>query len=765
MSFDRYFALNDKNTDLNSPTQDDLRYLRNCLCTLASCVPRIANHIHIPAHEPCIVSKDKLHQIFLKYNGRMTRDKYHELQSALASLYHISSEFDADHPDEQWRLIGKLCQCLCYFIAQNDRIRIKNTSQFLRVRSNPRSKYYSVWTASIDLLKADSLELMLDRMQNFEQNEVHRYDPLEQDKYRDLLCNLQSCYEQKLTTGRNRNAKERGRDKRPRKSIQNEVLPCDYDADIDTVRITEILRWQCDSNDESFEGKASDERPIKRAIYVDQTQLSTLEKNSSSLAVKRIKAAWHHANLNELMTDTNLRVLPIEFADKVCNQLLRVFHAGGHHQGAAAWLLLVICTGRLFEELIADLTAHKKTHGLIDRKSPRFNAIVTVSPQDSNALTQKFDMLQNSGNTLSLPLPEAIHQHIISQYKHINKDDMQAQISELIGELKIECDLPIITENRLKNLLNKALINQTAGLLQASVITGRNNKKMASSFYCGLPKQQILDNYLSAIKQISPALHQLLSIQTLDADEMHQSIGSYHVITPQAASKIMQALWENAMQLKQRYDNDHSITNFIAYFNAYTAWLWQLSLLLTSVRPVIGSPGALSQFNFDVGLLRVSDKEQRSLGNARMVPLCPFLITQIKQYIAFLRHVKQSVGLRSSELNDAIEQILTGDQALFNIIDDHLELNKISPSAMQSIGIKDWTMPDNWARHFVRSYLSSQLQVPETLMLAIYGHELDGQELLHPSSSLGLGLMSQAAKAFEAMAKQLQLQGMVAYGN
>ena len=374
-------------------------------------------------------------------------------------------------------------------------------------------------------------------------------------------------------------------------------------------------------------------------------------------------------------------------------------------------------------------------------------------------------MLQNSGNTLSLPLPEDIYQHIIDQYKHINKDDMQAQISELIGVLKAECDLPIITENRLKNLLNKALINQTAGLLQASVITGRNNKKMASSFYCSLPKQQILDNYLSAIKQISPALHQLLSIQTLDADEMHQSIGSYHVITPQAASKIMQALWENAMQLKQRYDNDHSITNFIAYFNAYTAWLWQLSLLLTSVRPVIGSPGALSQFNFDVGLLRVSDKEQRSLGNARMVPLCPFLITQIKQYVAFLRHVKQSVGLRSSKLNDAIEKILTGDKALFNIINARLRLNEISPSAMQSIGIKDWTMPDNWARHFVRSYLSSQLQVSETLMLAIYGHELDGQELLRSSSSLGLGLMSQVAKAFETMAKQLQLQGMVAYGN
>ena len=342
MSFDRYFTFNDKNTDLNSPTQDDLRYLRNCLCTLASCVPCIADHIHIPAHEPCIVSKDKLHQIFHKYKGRMTQDEYHELQSALASLYHISSEFDANHPDEQWQLIGKLCQCLCYFIAQNDRIRIKSTSQFLRVRSNPRSKYYSVWTVSIELLKADSLKLMLDRMQNFEQNEVRRYDPSEQVMYHDLLLILQSCDEQKFTTGRNKNAKERGRDKRPRKSIQNEVLPCDYDADIDTVRITETLRWQRRSNRERFEKVASDERSIDRVIYVNQTQLSTLEKNSSSLAVKRIKAAWHHANLNELMTDTNLRVLPIEFADKVCNQLLRVFQAGGHYKDAAAWLLLVI---------------------------------------------------------------------------------------------------------------------------------------------------------------------------------------------------------------------------------------------------------------------------------------------------------------------------------------------------------------------------------------------------------------------------------------
>lgn len=765
MSFDRYLTLNDKNTDLSSPTQDDLTYLRNCLCTLASCVPHIADHIHIPTHEPCIVSKDKLHQIFRKYKGRMTQDEYHELQSALASLYHVNSEFDANHPDGQWQLIGKLCQCLCYFIAQNDRIRIKSTSQFLRVRSNPRSNHYSVWTASTDLLKADSLKLMLDRMQDFEQNEAHRYDPSEQAMYHDLLLILQSCYEQKLTSGRSKSAKERGKDKNARKAAQFEVIPHDYDADIDAIELSEMLIWQRDSSRESFEKIPLDERQTRTVIGINNKQLSSAEKYDIRLVIKRTQAAHNHANLNEFMSDTSLRTMPIELAYKVCNQLLWFFNAGGRYQDAAAWLLLVICTGRLFEELIADLTSCEKTHRLMDRKSPRFDVIVTISPQASNALTQKFDMLQNGSNTLSLPLPDAIHQHIISQYKHINKTDMQAQIIELIGVLKIECNLPLLTENRLKNLLYKTLISQTADILLASVITGRNNKKMASSFYCSLPKQKILDNYLSAIKQISPALHQLLSVDMLDADEQSQTIGSYHVITPQAVSKIMQALRENAMQLKQRYDNDHSNDSFIAYFNAYTAWLWQLSLLLTSVRPVIGSPGALSQYDLDLGLLRVSDKQQRSHGNARIVPLCPFLITQIKQYVAFLRHVKQSIGFRSSTLATAIDQILSGDRALLNTVDEHLHLSEIRPSAMQNIGIKDWSMPDNWARHFVRSYLAEKLDVSETLMLAIYGHELAGQELLRTTSSLGLGSIKGVADAFEVMAKQLQLRGVIAYGD
>ena len=765
MSFDRYLTLNDKNTDPNSPTQDDLTYLRNCLCTLASCVSRIADHIHIPAHEPCIVSKDKLHQIFRKYKGRMTQDEYHELQSALASLYHIDSKFDVNHPDEQWQLIGKLCQCLCYFIAQNDRIRIKSTSQFLRVRSNPKSNHYSVWTASIDLLKADTLECMLYHMQDFEQNEAHRYDPSEQAMYHDLLLILQSCYEQKLTTGRNKNAKERGKDKNARKAAQFEVIPHDYDADIDAIKLSEMLIWQRDSSRESFEKIPLDERQTRTVIGINNKQLSSAEKYDIRLVIKRTQATHNHANLNEFMSDTSLRTMPIELAYKVCNQLLWFFNAGGRYQDAAAWLLISICTGRLFEELIADLTSCEKTHRLMDRKSPRFDVIVTISPQASNALTQKFDMLQNGSNTLSLPLPDAIHQHIISQYKHINKTDMQAQIIELIGVLKIECNLPLLTENRLKNLLYKTLISQTADILLASVITGRNNKKMASSFYCSLPKQKILDNYLSAIKQISPALHQLLSVDMLDADEQSQTIGSYHVITPQAVSKIMQALRENAMQLKQRYDNDHSNDSFIAYFNAYAAWLWQLSLLLTSVRPVIGSPGALSQYDLDLGLLRVSDKQQRSHGNARIVPLCPFLITQIKQYVAFLRHVKQSIGFRSSTLATAIDQILSGDRALFNTVDEHLHLSEIRPSAMQNIGIKDWSMPDNWARHFVRSYLAEKLDVSETLILAIYGHELAGQELLRTTSSLGLGSIKGVADAFEVMAKQLQLQGVIAYGD
>lgn len=695
MSFDRYFSHCNQDTDPKALTQNDMMVLRNYLCTLASCVPLIADHIHIPVYSQCILSKDKLHLIFHKFKGRSTRDEYHELQSALASLYHVNSEFDINHPDEQWQLIGKLCQCLCYFIKQDDRIRIKSTSQFLRVRSNPRINHYSVWIASVNLLKASTLEHMLSRMKNFEQNEVHRYDPSEQIMYHDLMLILQSCYEQKLTRGRSKSAKERGKDKNPRKVSKIEVIPRDYDADIDKSMLTEMLSWSFDSSRESFEKIPLDERQTNTIIKTDHKKLGNVAKYSTQQRFKSTLAAYHHANLNELMTDTNLRVMPIGLAYKVCNQLLWFFDEGGCYKDAAAWLLLSICTGRLFQELIADLTSRDKTRKLIDHKSPRFDAIVTISPQASNALTQKFDMLINDSNSLSLPLPKAIHQYVINRYEHTNKVDVQAQINQLIGVLKSECHLPLLTENRLKNLLSKSLIYQAAGLLQTSVITGRNNKKMASSFYCSLPKQQILDNYLTALEQISPALHQLLPMDMLEAHERHRSISSYLVITPQAASKIMQGLWENAIRFKRCYGNDHSDDNLIAYYNAYTAWLWQLSLLLTSVRPVIGSPGKLSQYNFDLGLLRVSDKEQRSHGNARMVPLCPFLITQIKHYIAFLHYLQKTAGLRLPTLAVAIEQIWAGDRALFNTIDDHLHLNEIRPSDMQNIGIRDWSMPDN----------------------------------------------------------------------
>lgn len=81
-------------------------------------------------------------------------------------------------------------------------------------------------------------------MQSFEQNEVHDYDLSEQKMYHDLFLILKSCHEQKLTLGRNICTKKRGKDKSARKSIKIETISHDYDSNIDTIGLTEMLIWQ-----------------------------------------------------------------------------------------------------------------------------------------------------------------------------------------------------------------------------------------------------------------------------------------------------------------------------------------------------------------------------------------------------------------------------------------------------------------------------------------------------------------------------------------
>ncbi len=69
--------------------------------------------------------------------------------------------------------------------------------------------------------------------------------------------------------------------------------------------------------------------------------------------------------------------------------------------------------------------------------------------------------------------------------------------------------------------------------------------------------------------------------------------------------------------------------------------MWHILLLFTAARPVAEFPGFLKNFNLKRQILMVSDKEVGGRkGFGRLIPLCPFLVEEIKKFLNFLEYFR-----------------------------------------------------------------------------------------------------------------------------
>ncbi len=79
----------------------------------------------------------------------------------------------------------------------------------------------------------------------------------------------------------------------------------------------------------------------------------------------------------------------------------------------------------------------------------------------------------------------------------------------------------------------------------------------------------------------------------------------------------------------------------------------------SSTPPLLNSPGFLKNFNLKRQILMVSDKEVGGRnGFGRLIPLCSFLVEEIKKFLKFLEYFFDSNHEMSyPALSDVIQQI------------------------------------------------------------------------------------------------------------
>jgi len=154
----------------------------------------------------------------------------------------------------------------------------------------------------------------------------------------------------------------------------------------------------------------------------------------------------------------------------------------------------------------------------------------------------------------------------------------------------------------------------------------------------------------------------------------------------------------------------------------------------------------------------VSDKEVGGRnGFGRLIPLCPFLVEEIKKFLNFLEYFLIQIMMSQPALSEVIQQIKMSKLPLLGIIQNN-DWIPLSPSSVKKFHPELGLDHANWHRHTARAFLTHKVSEPE--ILALFGHELMQQEAAHPFSSLSLSQFSKIADVLEQMKTYFKITGV-----
>ena len=176
--------------------------------------------------------------------------------------------------------------------------------------------------------------------------------------------------------------------------------------------------------------------------------------------------------------------------------------------------------------------------------------------------------------------------------------------------------------------------------------------------------------------------------------------------------------------------------------------------MFSAARPVSEFPGFLKNFDLKKQWLWVSDKEIHSrTDDGRLIPLCDFVVKEIRLFITYLNEFKQL----HPEHQPYIQEILSSKKPLLSVY-QHGQWQSLSPHLISSFTHVMELNHANWLRHTARAYLTEKAD--EKLILAVFGHEKNQQEIGQKFSSLSLQQYRTLATHLNDMQHTYQIDGM-----
>lgn len=486
----------------------------------------------------------------------------------------------------------------------------------------------------------------------------------------------------------------------------------------------------------------SDHQEVQH-YQMDTEDVSPLCKQSKSAQQQSVKLMQQHiVRLQHRFSSSN-HYPDLESIRLLIAHCWNQYSTAQYKNKAYLIILLSFLTGNSTDEWL------KVQKPKISRMNQRQRLIMSG---DQTVLRSKFtlfdpvhfphkDALHNQITHFDLPLANELI-HGLKKRPYIE----QAHIRHALQQCREALYIPSLTSKKLSTLLHANIYNMTGNAQLADILTGVDANRSCSISYCSFPVFRLQTQYLETVQKLSSDMAKLLHIE-----DQSQNFGSLKAPTPTTVTSIFAYLYAQVVQSMHQFE-------VIATYNHYNIWLWHILLLFTGARPVKDFPGLLKDFDLDQGWLWVSDKEIHGRNDdGRLLPLCVFLSNELKCYLKYLRSNAASLEAHIENSSQHISGIFDSQKPLLGIFIDG-QWQSLSPAIVAQFTEDMQLEQANWLRHTTRGFLTDKAEEP--LILALFGHEKNQQEMGNAYSSLPLNTYRTLANTLDGMKDFFQLDGM-----
>ena len=335
-----------------------------------------------------------------------------------------------------------------------------------------------------------------------------------------------------------------------------------------------------------------------------------------------------------------------------------------------------------------------------------------------------------------------------------------AQVNAYLKRWTANAHIGSITVEKLQAQLYFYVFRDSFNEYLAHVLSGRGSEHdLPSSFYGGIAKTKLDDQYLSYLKHLhtpefAAALDDVQRQFSQDPLDEGDRFGSQLALSPNFVHNFFKQLHQIcSAQIKP---NQHVITQL----NGYAVWMWHVSLLCLSRRPKENMLGELDDYDLVLKLIYVHDKDNsKARRDGRFIPLCGFFIEAFERYVAFLEHVVHAyadmwkwVFGKTLNIHDLFGKMIQAPKNLPTCAAQwqtkRIKIEVLDRGRINGY-LKTYLQLDiynNWLRHVDMNLLMRQ-DMEFNLIQALYGHDQRDQELFYPYSSASLGTYVKRVRA------------------